>query len=111
MTVTYSRKCYLFVCAGCGGLCDSQRADQVTCSPACRVAAHRSGKAQELRTLAASLELKPASIQHAAAIQALRPDLENQILCGDLNLYQAMQLCRPAFNDAVLSSLNERTQP
>jgi hypothetical protein len=63
--VTYSSKRYISVCPGCDRLFDTERRDAMTCSPACRVRAHRSGELKRLRSIAKSLKVRPAGILHA----------------------------------------------
>ncbi len=80
--VTFKPKCYVFECAGCGLLSCSERSDAVTCSNACRVIVHRSGKAKRLRALAEAYDITPAMIQQGAAIQQLAPELAGELLSG-----------------------------
>lgn len=98
--VTVNRKCYewVFTCAGCGLLASSKRSDATTCSPACRVRAHRSGATAERTRLAEMLKLvdersgrpRPAILGHADAVSKLRPDLVARMERGELTVYQAM---------------------
>jgi hypothetical protein len=83
--VTLKPKCYVFVCAGCDLLDVSERSDKLTCSPACRVRAHRSGRFNVIRETAKSQEIPPALILQSIAIERLRPDLAHEIHIGRLN--------------------------
>lgn len=90
LPVTYSRKRYIAVCAGCDLLFEAERRDQLTCSPACRVRAHRSGELKRRTAIAASLRIPVAMMGHAQALTRLRPDLEPRIMSGDAT-YDEMQ--------------------
>lgn len=71
---------YIYVCAGCDLLAKSERSDCMTCSPACRVRAHRSGAIKRLRVIAAQWHLpNPAIILHAKASERLLPDREAEM--------------------------------
>ena len=78
----FSEKRYVFVCAGCGCLDDASRRDVMTCSPACRVKAQRSGELRRRRALALEFDIEPSSMGHAAAAQILCPDLAALIKSG-----------------------------
>jgi hypothetical protein len=80
--VTFKPKCYVFVCVGCGLLAESERSDAVTCSPACRVRAHRSGQLKRLREAADAMDITVALIQQSAAIKELAPDMDNELFSG-----------------------------
>ena len=84
MTETFSGKCYVMVCGGCNCLFDAQRDDQLTCSSACRVKAHRNGSLKALRALAESFEIKPGQILQAAAIDRL--GMGDLVMSGNLKL-------------------------
>lgn len=96
---------WVFVCAGCGLLASSKRSDAMTCSTACRVRAHRSGRIKELHGICQMFALKdertgkpkPEGILHASAITELCPELADQILAGHLTNYQAMPETYSAF--------------
>lgn len=63
---------YIYVCAGCDLLNEFERSDCMTCSPACRVRAHRSGELKRLRALALQLRIpNPAMLLHTKALQQL----------------------------------------
>jgi len=84
MTVTLKPKCYVFVCAGCDLLADSERSDAVTCSTACRVRAHRSGAIKRLRERIKPFHV-PLSLElQARAIDRLTPQFMPQIIAGKL---------------------------
>ena len=87
----------IYVCAGCGLLAESERSDVLTCSAACRVRAHRNGSLKALHALARSFEIRPGLISRAQAIQALRPDLEGQLMSGRLTPDEAQAQIRPEF--------------
>lgn len=106
MPVTYSRKRYVFVCAGCGLLADSVRRDQMTCSTACRVRAHRNGTLQRWKDIAASQGIPPAMIGQAQAIGRLRPDLEQQCKEGTLTIDEAQPDMLQAFNKLLADILD-----
>lgn len=80
MTVTLNPKRYIFVCAGCGCLDESERSDALTCSNACRVKAHRSGNLKRLRAAAKELEVSPAAIQQSKAAASLVLDAYDRIM-------------------------------
>lgn len=82
MTVTDGHKRYVFVCAGCDKLAESERSDAITCSTACRVRAHRNGSIKTLRVIAKAWEVTPALIQRATAIKELAPEFEGALLDG-----------------------------
>lgn len=82
MSVTDSDKRYVFVCAGCDKLAESERSDAITCSTACRVRAHRNGSLKTLRAIAKAWDITPAMIQRAAAIEELAPEFEGALLDG-----------------------------
>lgn len=103
--VTYSTKCYTYVCAGCGKLSQSNRRDQLTCSTACRVKAHRNGSIKALRDLAVSFDISPASIVQSKAIGALRPDLAEQISRREILFADAMRETNHALITAVMAQI------
>ncbi len=84
--VTDRVKCYVFVCAGCGLLAQTERADTLTCSPACRVRAHRSGATDKLRRIARAQDIIAGSIARAQAIMLLRPDLFERASRGEIKI-------------------------
>lgn len=86
VTLRPKRYAHVFRCMSCGFLCDSDRSDAITCSPACRVSWHRS----ERRTLLAETLKKSffegvtfAKIARIAALEELCPDLHKRMLAGD----------------------------
>ena len=104
MSETYSRKRYVSGCPGCDGLFESARADQVACSPACRVRIHRQpGLVAELRALAAAMRITVALGQQGAALLRLCPELEAPIMAGTLTIEDAQPQVLAAFNKLVLA--------
>jgi len=99
--VTLDAKCYVFVCAGCNLLAQSDRSDALTCSPACRVRAHRNGELKRLRSSATALDIRPALIQRAKAVTRLQPDLEGRIRAGELSLDDVRPQMARAFGELL----------
>jgi len=99
--VTLQTKRYIFVCIGCEKLTESARRDQLTCSPACRVRAHRSGAATKRKSAAEMWDVRPAMLGHAAALRRLRPDLSDKIMSRELTIFDAMPMVVAAFDDLV----------
>jgi hypothetical protein len=93
-----SQQQYISVCAGCDKLFESARRDQLTCSNACRVRAHRSGELKRLRQIAAQWEVRTDAMMQIRALTLLRPDLEIEMRAGRLTLDQAMPEVVTAFN-------------
>jgi hypothetical protein len=81
-----TRAAYVYACAGCGLLCESERRDTLTCSPACRVRAPRNGSLKTLRDIAKQWEIRPATIGQAQAVRELCPDLADRLRQGELKL-------------------------
>ncbi|ABE63622.1 hypothetical protein Nham_2854 [Nitrobacter hamburgensis X14] len=90
--VTFSSKCYIVVCAGCDSFFESERSNQLTCSPACRVKAHRNAAITRLRVFADALDVSVAAMQQAEAIRRLRSDLANRVLNRSIEFNDAMHL-------------------
>lgn len=88
---------WTFICAGCKLLAQSERRHSITCSDACRVKAHRNGSAKVLRDLALSHDVNVGTIVQAGAIQALRPDLADEIWAGRLTIAEAQADMNRAF--------------
>jgi hypothetical protein len=88
VTDSFKRYPYVFVCAGCDCLVDSERSDAITCSPACRVAAHRNGSAKALRAFAGHplLEVRPSIVLQSRAAVFLLPESESRIRDGEITL-------------------------
>ena len=95
--VTLKPKCYTFICLGCGLLAQSSRSDTVTCSPACRVRAHRTGPAAENRLLAQKIKVPIGMMGQVKAVIALRPDLAERIRCGEIEIDQTQREMAQAF--------------
>jgi hypothetical protein len=102
MDETYSRKRYVTICAGCQGVFACRRKDQVTCSPKCRVNAHRSGEMKRLQRFADSFEVTVSSMQRAAAVRALRPDLADQIFARKMTEEEAGPAVLEAYRRLLL---------
>lgn len=67
-------KRHIILCPGCGCIEEVRRSDTLTCSPACRVRAHRSGAAAKVRDLAREAHVPPSLIVRAQALEAMRDD-------------------------------------
>lgn len=102
--VTLERNCYIYVCAGCDLLNESERSDTMTCSGQCRVRAHRNGSLKTLRDIAKASDIKPASILHAMAISRLRPDLEKLVMAGTMTIADTMPELRKEFWSLVMKA-------
>lgn len=117
VTHSYKRNTWewIFCCANCGLMASSPRSDTLTCSPACRVQAHRSGEIKRLKAIAMQLALtdprsgKPnvGMILRCNAVDALRPDLGEQLLAGTMTVFQAMpetyrEFVRLAYSEVTL---------
>ena len=89
---------WVFVCVGCDLLSCSERSDKLTCSPACRVRAHRKGKIKQLNDLVRQVGFvdartgKPltAMALQEEAVRRLCPNLLGQIDSMQITLHQAM---------------------
>ena len=103
--VTYARKRYVSECIGCERLFDSVRRDQVTCSTACRVRAHRSGALKRRHSQAEALRITPALIGHGRAMHALRPDLEAKVMAGEATFEDIMPELVAAYDERIRSLL------
>jgi hypothetical protein len=88
---------FVYVCVGCDCIDLSNRRDQMTCSTACRVRAHRAGTLRRLRDEAMRSEIRPASILQAAAVCRLDAAVADRVRHGALRLDDAQRLVRPAF--------------
>ena len=86
VTLPPKRYSYIYVCAGCDLLDQSERSDTLTCSPACRVAAHRNGAAAALRQLAVAAKVSPALILRAKALQQLCPGIVERVMHGEVEI-------------------------
>ncbi|CAI2936056.1 hypothetical protein [Aminobacter niigataensis] len=100
--VTYSSKCYTSVCVGCELLFQSVRRDQLTCSSACRVSAHRNGRLKAVRKLADDFKTQPELLQFAKATSLLRPDLDARIASGEADFDDIMPDLDLAFNQLIM---------
>ncbi len=99
----------VFICAGCGLLSSSQRNDAMTCSPACRVRAHRSGELKRLRALAEDMRIMPATILHARAVKELCPELSDQITAGKFH-WREDPFKRPEIVEAFYNRLSREIE-
>lgn len=104
--VTHKPKCYVFVCAGCDLLSQSERSDALTCSTQCRVRAHRNGWLKTLHGIADRMHISAASILQAKAVQQLRPDLADRMRAGTITLDDA----RPEVWSALWSLLSSQIE-
>jgi len=99
--VTLRPKRYIFICLGCRLLAESKRRDTLTCSPGCRVRAHRSGSVKKQQAIAELYDVRVSMLGHAAAVNELRPDLAVDILKGTLEMGDAMPMVAAAFDERV----------
>ena len=113
--VTHSPIRYVFVCAGCGCLAEG-RADQTTCSGACRVRWHRDTDGrQRVAVLMEMLDVTHAGMQQAAALELLCPGLAEAVWAGrigidDVRADIAAALDRLAMAHARRLSINPREE-
>ena len=84
--LTDSRKHHIGVCLSCDVLFMAKRRDQLTCSPACRVKAHRTGKLKSIRQIARAYHIPPAMMVWAKAVKRLRHDLSAKLPDGRTTL-------------------------
>lgn len=107
MTVTDRHKRYVFVCAGCDKLAESERSDAITCSTACRVSAHRNGSIKTLRAIAKAWDITPALIQRVAAIKELAPEFEGALRDGTRQIDddEIHATVRQRFNERVMAAV------
>lgn len=106
--VTHKPKCYVYVCVGCDLLNVSERSDVLSCSTKCRVRAHRNGSLQVLRGIAEGMDIPPALIKRAEAVQRLRPDLFHQVGAGKVTLDDIRTEVWSAFWSLLLSQIEVR---
>jgi len=92
---------HLYVCAGCGKLGRSSRSDKLTCSTACRVAAHRSGYLIQIREIANQLDVAPAIILQAQAVALSRRGLGGDIDSGPLTMGAVQRRTTSAWLDRL----------
>jgi hypothetical protein len=88
---------HLFVCAGCGCIDIADRRDQLTCSTACRVRAHRNGTLRRLREDARQMDIRPAGILQAAALDRIDPAVSDRIMRREIDADEAQRLVWPTF--------------
>jgi len=95
--VTLKPKRYVYVCLGCGLLDETERPDRLTCSPACRVRAHRNGRLKLLRAHAKDHDVELSLMMQCEAVIRLRPDLADEIRAGRLEIDAAQPDLHRAF--------------
>jgi hypothetical protein len=92
MSVTLKAKRFgntVFVCLGCDLLACSERSDALTCSSQCRVSAHRSGRAQRRREMAANSKIAPSFLgQVDASLRLLPADMLNRLRSGQVEIHE-----------------------
>jgi hypothetical protein len=103
--VTFSTKRYILVCPVCGLLFDATRRDQITCSGACRVWAHRNGKLADIRAVAKSIGVTLSDLAMTKALRRLCPELQPRIRDGSLELDAAQQEVGKAFDKLVIEEM------
>jgi hypothetical protein len=99
---------YVYLCVGCNKLDQSGRRDVITCSPACRVRAHRNGSSKALHDQARRMDVGPALILQARAIVELCPDLANQVRAGSLTIEDAQPEVNAAFIKLLFAAADAR---
>ena len=100
-------KRHIFVCAGCDLLAESSRSHATTCSPACRVRAHRSGELKRLQKNT-SAGVTCAEVLRAAALLRLRPHLEASVVAGTLTIDEAQPEVCNAFDEVLRNYMRQR---
>lgn len=91
-------------CPCCETLYEASRRDQLTCSPACRVRAHRTGSLDELRRIAKTLHIHPALILRAHAVEMLRPDLAQRMAAGEVDHEDILDELEAAFSARAMQA-------
>lgn len=111
--VTDRPSCYIFRCAGCGLLEQATRSDTITCSPACRVLAHRNGAAENVRRMARAARVSPGLIVRCQAILLLRPDLAERCRCGEIEIddTETRREMAGSFYALILRHMDAHTAP
>lgn len=95
---SYSKQRYVTVCLGCDGLFSTVRRDRLTCSGACRVAAHRKGSLSQQRETAKRDRVPVERYGFARAAMTLRPDLAEQLRLGNVEFEDVMPELVAAFD-------------
>ncbi|WP_155927141.1 hypothetical protein [Mesorhizobium sp. L2C085B000] len=103
--VTYSSKCYVTVCVGCDDMFQTSRRDQMTCTGACRVRAHRNGSMTRRKAVCAITKAEPVTLGWAMALSRLCPHLEPAMLAGELEFEDIMPDLNRAFVARVYEAL------
>jgi len=90
--VTVSSKRYIAVCRGCDLMFETSRKDQLTCSDACRVKAHRNGSLKALRDFCKAFDIEPHMLVQADA--AKRLGLNDKVMSREIELDGNPQIVR-----------------
>lgn len=94
----------IYVCVGCRRLEESDRADVLTCSDACRVRAHRNGSAKALREAAAKMDASPGAVAEMGAVIELLPHRAEEMSFGRLKINQIRVELQAAFNKRAMQA-------
>jgi hypothetical protein len=113
-TETLSTKRYVIKCLECGVLDEVSRKNVLTCSPACRVRAHRNGTIKRYRAAAESMGFPVTLSPRINALIELRPDLAKRVQSGELTEEDARPEIIKSFWQRVLEEVKglegERTE-
>jgi len=104
--VTFKPKCYTFVCIGCNLLAQSERSDAITCCTACRVRAHRNGRAKKIKQIAKNIGCIAGKLQQFEAVMRLAPELWPDIKSDSKTLNEVM----PEINSRGMKLLFEQIE-
>jgi hypothetical protein len=91
-------------CPCCETVYEASRRDQLTCSPACRVKAHRTGRLNELKRVSKFLDIHPSLALRSQAVEILRPDLAQRIAAGEIDHDDIGPEMEAAFNARVMQA-------
>ncbi|AWC25475.1 hypothetical protein CO731_04972 [Aminobacter sp. MSH1] len=91
-------------CPMCETVYEASRRDQLTCSPACRVKAHRTGRLDELKRVAKFLDIHPSLALRAQATEILRPDLGRKIAAGEIDYDDILSEMDAAYNARAMQA-------
>jgi hypothetical protein len=105
-------KRHIFVCAGCDLLAESSRSHATTCSPACRVRAHRSGELKRLQQFISSNGGGPttAEVLQSMAIDRLAPELGAPIMAGTINASDIQRALCNAFDKVLHTQMKQSAE-
>ena len=103
--VTFRRKRYILVCPVCNLLFEANRRDQITCSGACRVWAHRNGKLATIKALTRAHRVTLTDLAMLKALKRLCPELDPRIRDGSLELDAAQHEVGKAFDKLVIEEM------